>query len=329
MKAAYLDSFGPPSVLKFGELPMPVLKEREVLVKAGAASVNPVDTYLRAGLVKMDCPMPFIPGCDVAGTVAAIGADVSSLKVGDRVWASNQGLLGRQGTSAEYVAVHEDWLYHTPANATDEAAAANALVGITAWLGLVWKANVQPGETVLVSGGAGGVGSMAVQMAKALGAKVIAICGRTGDTAKAFGADVIVDYRSGNLLDDILQATNGQGVDVWYETQPPSDLERTIQCLRPDGRLIVMAGRAAKPIWPNGAFYTKNLSLYGFAMFNVKPAIQRRAADDMNRWMAGGQLKPHIGAKFPLEKLAEAHQLQEDNTIHKKGTLNGKIVIAI
>jgi NADPH:quinone reductase len=167
MKAAYIEATGPPEVIRYGDLPRPSPKEGEVLVRVGA--VNPIDLYIRAGTVAMPLPKPFILGCDLAGTVEAVGPDAKRFNVGDRVWGSNQGLLGRQGTFAEYACVLEDWLYPTPPSVPDEQAAAVALVGITAHLGLFRCADLQPGETVFVNGGTGGVGSMVLQMGKALG----------------------------------------------------------------------------------------------------------------------------------------------------------------
>src|SRR5438067_2182309 len=136
MKAAYIETTGTPDMIRFGDLPKPTPKSGEVLVRVGAVSVNPIDLYIRAGTVAMPLPKPFIIGCDLAGTVEAVGPGATRFKVGDRVWGSNQGLLGRQGAFAEYAAVDEHWLYLTPSNVTDEQAAACALVGITAHLRL-------------------------------------------------------------------------------------------------------------------------------------------------------------------------------------------------
>src|ERR1700704_1657679 len=131
MKAAFLETTGAADVIHYGDLPTPVPKAGEILVKVGAASLNPIDLYIRSGLVSMPLPKPFVPGCDVAGTVEAVGPDVKQIKVGTRVWGSNQGLLGRQGTSAEFVCASEDWFYPTPADVSDQEAAAAALTGIT------------------------------------------------------------------------------------------------------------------------------------------------------------------------------------------------------
>src|SRR5438105_2380892 len=146
MKAAYISRTGPPENIVFGDLPAPQPGASQCLVKVVAVSVNPIDTYVRGGLIPMPLPMPFIIGCDLAGTVAEAGPKVTRFKAGDRVWGSNQGLLGRQGTFAEFAAVEEDWLYPMPSSVKDEEAAAMALVGITAHLGLVRDAKVKGGE---------------------------------------------------------------------------------------------------------------------------------------------------------------------------------------
>src|SRR4051794_6594791 len=135
MKAAYIEATGGPEVIHFGDLPNPTPKEREVLVKVAASAVNPIDTYIRAGAVAMPLSYPFVVGCDLAGTLTATGPGVARFKVGDRVWGSNQGLLGRQGTAAELAAINEDFLYALPPGVREEDAAAVALVGITAHLG--------------------------------------------------------------------------------------------------------------------------------------------------------------------------------------------------
>jgi NADPH2:quinone reductase len=329
MKAAYFNDPGPPDVIQFGELPTPTPKAGEVLVRVGAAAVNPIDTYIRAGMVNMPLPKPTIPGADLAGTVAAIGPDVKRFKAGDRVWGSNQGLLGRQGTFAEFACVHEDWLYPTPPGVADDTAAAVALTGITAHLGLFQCAQLKSGETVFVNGGTGGVGAMVVQMARAVGAKCIATVGSAekAEQCKALGADGVINYKTDDVAAVAKTMTGGKGVNVWYETQPPTDLDRTIELMAPRGRMIVMAGRAARPVFPNGPFYVKGLALFGFAMFNMTADEQRRCAEDMNRWLAEGKLRAIIGKKLSLSEAAAAHQLQEENTLKKTGTLSGKIIV--
>lgn len=277
----------------------------------------------------MNLPTPFIPGCDFAGTVDEVGPGVSRFNPGDRVWGSNQGLLGRQGTFADYCCVGEEWLHPLPHGVAEKDAAAVALVGITAHLGLFWRANLQRGEMVFVNGGSGGVGGMVVQMAKAVGATVVTTVGSDAKAklARDLGADHVINYKSDDVTAVVKAATAGKGVDVWYETQPPTDLDRTVELTAPLGRIIVMAGRTSRPEFPNGPFYVKGLMLAGFAMFNVSADEQRKCADDINRWLTEGKLKAVIGREFPLAEASAAHKLQEENTLGKAGTLSGKIVV--
>jgi len=331
MKAAYLEATGGPEVIHYGELPQPRPAAGEVLVRVGAVAVNPIDLYIRSGLVAMPLPKPFIIGCDLAGTVEALGQQASRFAVGDRVWGSNQGLLGRQGTFAEFAAVHESWLYPTPAGVGDQQAAAGALVGITAHLGLFGAARLQAGETVFVNGGTGGVGAMVVQMAKAVGARVITTVGSADKAAlcRGWGAECVLNYKSDDVPARIKEFTQAKGVNVWYETQREPDFLRTVDLMAPRGRIVIMAGRQAQPIFPVGPFYVKGLSLYGFAMFNTTPEEQRRGAEDINRWLAEKKLQPPIGKIFPLAEAAAAHRLLEENTLGKAGTLMGKVVLTV
>jgi len=328
MRAAYIEKPGPPESIIVGELPTPEPTGRQVLVRMAAAAVNPVDTYIRAGTIKMDIPLPFIVGCDVAGVVEKVGPNARRFKVGDRVWGSNQGLLGRQGTFAEYAAVDEDWLYPTPEGVRDAAAAACALVGITAHLGLVRDARLQAGEILFVNGGTGGVGSTVVQMAKALGARVITTAGSDEKVraCRDLGADAAINYKSEDVAARVKEIAP-EGVNVWWETLREPNFDQTVALLAPRGRMVLMAGRDARPPFPVGPFYVKGCRLVGFAMFNATPDEQRAAAEAINGWLAAGKIKPRIDRILPLDQTAEAHRLQEENTVGGAGTLAGKIVI--
>jgi len=330
MKAAYIKETGAAEVINYGDLPTPTPGPGEVLVKIGASAINPIDTYIRSGNVPMDLPTPYIPGCDLAGTVEAVGPNVTRFKVGDRVWGSNQGLFGRQGTLAEYAAVDEQFLYPTPPNVTDAEAAASALVGITAHLGLFLHGGLQAGEVVFVNGGTGGVGSSVVQLAKSAGAKVIATVGNAEKKAhcESLGADLVIDYHSPDMDDQIrdFAAAKG-GVNLWFETQREPTFDRTIGLLARRGRLILMAGRQARPEFPVGPFYVKDLRLIGFAMFNATPAEQQVCAEAINALFESGKWKAQIGKSFPLSEAAAAHRMQEENTLEKRGSLSGKIVV--
>jgi NADPH2:quinone reductase len=328
MKAAFIQEQGASDKIIYGDLPKPTPTGSQVLIKVGAVAVNPIDTYVRSGLIKLTLPPPFIIGCDMAGTVEALGPEARRFKVGDRVWGTNQGLLGRQGTFAEYIAVDESWLYATPAQVKDECVAAVSLVGITAHLGLFRDAKLQAGEIVYVTGGTGGVGSMVVQMAKAAGATVITTAGSEAKVAlaKELGADHVINYREQSIEEGVKKfAPNG--VQIWWETLREPNFDMVVSLLAPRGRMILMAGRDARPAFPVGPFYVKGCSLHGFAMFNATPEEQRRCAVDINRWLVEGKLKSRIDRILPLSQAAEAHRLQEESTLQKTGVLGGKIVL--
>jgi NADPH2:quinone reductase len=329
VKAAFITQTGPPENITYGDFPdLPAPTGAQVLVRVGAVAVNPIDTYVRSGTVAMKIPLPFIVGCDLAGTVAAVGPEERRFKVGERVWGTNQGLLGRQGTFAEFALVDECWLYPTPINVPDDQAAATALVGITAQLGLGPRAALQAGEILFVNGGTGGVGSTVVQMAKAIGARVITTAGTDAKVAECLklGADLALNYQTQNVADAI-KAFAPAGVNVWWETLREPNFELSVAALAPRGRMIVMAGREARPQFPLGPFYVKGCSLFGFAMFNSTPDEQRACSAEVNRWLAAGKLKARIDRVLPLSETAAAHRLQETNTIGKAGTLAGKIVL--
>ena len=279
-------------------------------------------------MIQMPLPSPFIVGCDLAGTVVEVGPGVTAFEPGDRVWGSNQGLLGRQGTFAELCAVDECWLYPTPAGVSDEQVAALALVGITAHLGLVRHAELQKGETIFVHGGSGGVGSTVVQMAKAIGARVIATAGsdRKAELCRKLGADFVLHYNTQNVEAELKRLAPA-GVNVWWETLREPDFDLAVGALAARGRMIIMAGREARPPFPVGPFYVKGATLSGFVMFMATPEEQRDCAEDINRWLVEGKLRANIDRLLPLSQAAAAHRLQEESTIGKSGALTGKIVL--
>jgi NADPH:quinone reductase len=328
MKAAYINQPGPPETIIYGDLPTPKPTGNQVLVKVVAVAVNPIDIYIRSGMVATPLPKPFIVGNDLAGVVEALGPVAKRFKPGDRVWASCQGVSGRQGTFAEYAAVDESFVFPIPEGVKDETAAACALVSLTAHLGVVRDAGLKLGETLFVNGGTGGVGSMVVQMSKAIGARVITTAGSDEKLAKAreFGADLAINYKTEDVPAKV-KAFAPDGVNVWWETLREPDFDRTVSLLAPRGRMIIMAGRDARPPFPVGPFYVKGCRLYGFAVFNATPYEFRAASEDVNRWLAAGKLKPCIDRVLPLSETATAHRLQEESTVGKSGALAGKIVL--
>jgi NADPH2:quinone reductase len=189
-------------------------------------------------------------------------------------------------------------------------------------------AGLKSGESLMVNGGSGGVGSMVVQMAKAAGARVLATAGSDEKCAacQQLGAEVAVNYKTA----DVAQAVKSfapQGVNVYWETTREPDFDRIVSFLGERGRIVLMAGREARPPFPVGPFYVKECSLHGVVMFKASPEEMRRSGDDMNRWFRAGKLKANISRVMPLSESAEAHRLQEANTLQKAGTLAGKIVL--
>ncbi|MEO1617257.1 MAG: NADPH:quinone reductase, partial [Planctomycetota bacterium] len=270
MKAAFFNETGGPEVIQVGSIAEPVIGEKDILIGTRAVTVNPIDTYVRSGLISFDVAAPIVPGCDAAGVVEAVGAQVDSFKPGDRVWCTNQGLLGRQGTFAERIGVPQKWCHHIPDGVSFETAAANALVGITAHLGLFREAQLEPAETVFVVGGTGGVGSMVLQMARAAGATVITTARDPARAAKAveLGADHVIDYSSVDIHQQI-KSLAPKGVNVYWETRRMPDFDQAIEALAPKGRMVIMAGRDSRPEFPVGPFYVKECSLHGFVMFKA------------------------------------------------------------
>ena len=332
MKAAFIQETGPPSVIQVGDLPDPQPTGRQVLIRTAAVAVNPIDTYIRSGNVKLDLPPQFIIGCDIAGTVEAVGPEATQFQPGDRVWGSNQGLAGRPGTFSELAAIDECWLYRTPDDVSHSDAAAASLVSITAHLGLHLHGQLQSGEVVFVNGGTGGVGSAVVQLAKAAGATMITTVGsdEKAATAQTIGAVSVINYRTEDVPQAIAKCIQQCGpINLWFETLRTPDPEATFPLLAKRGRYVLMAGRDARPEFPVGPFYVNDLRAIGFAMFNASADEQRVCAADINTLLSTGQLKPLIGATFPLDDAVASHALQEANTLSGAGTLSGKIVLTV
>src|SRR5262245_10087100 len=219
MKAAYINQTGPPEVIVYGDLPTPKPARGQCLIKVAAVDVNPIDTYIRSGSIRVKLSFPYILGRDLAGTVTQAGPEVERFKAGDRVWVTGQGVDERQGTFAEFAAVGERWIHPTPANVSDEDIVAVSLVGITAHLGLGPRAELKAGEVLFVNGGSGGVGSCVVQMGKILGARVITTAGSAEkvEACRSLGADVALNYKTEDV-DAAIKKFAPDGVNVWWET---------------------------------------------------------------------------------------------------------------
>ena len=328
MLAAYINETGPPEVIQYGEVPDPVAAADQVLIRVKAVAINPVDTYIRAGANYWELPEPFIIGCDFAGVIERVGEGVRRFQPGDRVWGTNQGLQGRQGTFAEYCVVDSQWVYPIPDVVEFDTVAASALVGVTAHLGLFREARIEPDQKLFVQGGSGGVGSMVIQMAKIAGAKVMASAGSDEKAAvcRELGADAVANYNSTDLAAEIA-AFAPEGVNVFWETQREPDFDFIVPTMAERGRIVLMAGRDARPSFPVGPFYVKECSLHGFVMFKATANEMLQSAEDMNRWFEQGKLVPRIDQVFPLSEAAKGHQMQYQSTVEQSGAVSGKIVL--
>jgi NADPH:quinone reductase len=328
MKAAFINQTGPPEVIMYGDLPTPKPGRTECLIKVAAVDVNPIDVYIRAGMIPAKLSFPYILGRDLAGTIIEVGPDVKRFKAGDRVWVTGQGVEDRPGTFSEFCAVDEQWLHATPAGVKDEEIVALSLVAITAHIGLITRTNLKAGEFLFVNGGSGGVGSSVVQIARILGANVITTAGSPEkvEICRKLGADLALNYKTDDV-DARIKEFAPNGLNVWWETLREPSFERTIPLLAMRGRMIVMAGRDAKPVFPVGPFYVKDCSLLGLAMFNATAEEQEAGARDISQWAADKKLRACIDRIMPLSQAAEAHRLQEESTVKKTRQLAGKIVL--
>lgn len=322
MQAAFIERFGSPEVIRFGELPLPRVGPSDVLVRVAAVAVNGIDTYIRSGAYPVEAAMPFIIGRDLVGTVVETGPHVSRFRLGDRVWANNQGYDGRQGSFSAYCAVAQDLLYPLPAGADPLQTAAVLHSALTAVLGLQFKACVQAGETVFINGGSGNVGSAALGLAKALGARVAVTAGQAekAEWCRSLGADLVIDYRTRDVL-EALREFAPKGVDIYFDTTRHFDGSLAVESLARRGRILVIAGLNAQTLLPVGRFYQRNATMFGFTITDASTEELASYAVEINRWLAEGVLPARIASHLPLSQAAEAHRMFE------AGGLFGKIVL--
>ncbi len=328
MKAAYIEQVGPPENIVYGDLPEPEPTAAQVLVRVKAVAVNPIDAYIRSGAVKMELPRPFVVGCDLAGVVEKCGPDAQRFKPGRARLGQQPGIDGPPGNVCRVRRGRRELALSDAGGRRRRASGGRRAGRHHVASGTVPLRKLAAGEILFVNGGSGGVGSTVVQMAKAVGARAITTAGSAEkvEVCRSLGADLAINYKTEDVDAAIRKFAPG-GVNVWWETLREPDFERTVPLLAQRGRMIVMAGRDARPVFPVGPFYVKDCSLFGFAMFNATPDEQRACSADINQWLAGGQLKPRIDRVLPLADAAQAHRLQEDNTLNKAGTLAGKIVL--
>lgn len=296
MKAVRIHGYGDVGVLKYEDAPMPAVGARDVLVRVVAASVNPVDWKIRAGYLQQMIPyqLPLTLGWDVSGVVESVGKDVSRFKVGDAVFSRPD--IKRNGTYAEYAAIHEDEIARKPRTISHIEATTLPLAGIAAWEAIVTTAKIGAGQRVLVHAASGGVGSIAVQLAKAQGAYVIATTSEQNRSlVQSLGADEVIDYRNTKFADSV------HGVDAVFDTIGGQVQEASWSVLKPGGILVSI-------ISPPSEERARQMGVRcAYLFIGPNPSI----LDQMAELVENGKLRPIVGAEFALQDIARAHALSE------------------
>ena len=322
MLAALVKEFGPPSSLVIEDVVDPTPSRGEVVIEVAAASVNFPDILVVEGTYQNLPKRPFSPGKEAAGQVVAVGGGVERIAVGQRVLA-----LVEYGGYAEKIAVAEDLVMELPDGLSFEDAAASGLVYTTAHFGLLRRGQLRPGETVLVTGAGGGVGSAGVQLAKAYGARVIALAQNDakGELARAQGADVVLTSTPDTLRDDLLDATDGNGVDVVLEMLGGDFLTQIIRATAWEGRIVVVgfASGSQNPIKP-GHVLVKHISIIGLQSSDYRdrtPELMRHTMAEVFGLLTAGKVTAAIDTTFSLERAGDALQYVKD------GNARGKVVL--
>ena len=333
MKAFIVERYGDAGAVRAGEVPDPDVGEDDVLVQIRAASVNPLDLKTRDGAYKAILPyrVPFVLGNDLAGVVVGVGAGVTRFTVGDEVYARPD--KNRIGTFAELIAIHQDDLATKPTTLTMEEAASIPLVGLTSWQALVERANLQTGQKVLIHAGSGGVGTIAIQLAKQLGASVATTTSTANiDLVKDLGADVVVDYKK-QAFETVLH-----DYDVVLDTLGGETLKKSLQVLKPGGKLIGIAGPPdpafAKEL---GANLVVSLVMTALSLRTRQRARRHhvtysflfmRASGDQLREVTAlieaGKIRPVVDRVFAFESTREALEYVEKGRVKA-----GKVVVSM
>lgn len=330
MKAILMTQPGLPDLLELREIEEPTITEpSQIKVRLRAAGVNPVDTKIRRNGLFHPNPLPAVLGCDGAGEVVEIGGAVSRFNIGDSVWFCHGGLGGDQGNYAEYTVLDERWAAPMPQSLDFEHAAAAPLVLITAWGALYDRGRLQAGQTVLIHAAAGGVGHVAVQLAKLRDARVLATVGSAekAERARNWGADAAIDYRKEDFAQRVNELTDGQGADLVIDTVGPDVFKHSIDCTAHFGDLVTLLDPGNIPLQEARM---RNLRI-GFELMLTPMLRNLHEARDHHveilqqcgEWIDQGVLDIHVSQVLPLEKAAAAHALIET------GHTTGKIVLKI
>ena len=324
MRAIRVQQLGGPEVLVLDDkVPDPEPGAGEVVVRVRAAGVNPVDAYIHTGNYARKPPLPYTPGFDGAGEVEAVGADVAGLQAGDRVYIAGPGnTVAGAGTYAEKALCIPSQLHPLPSRTSFAQGAALGVPYCTAYRALFQRAEARAGETVLVHGATGGVGTATVQLAKARGLRVIGTGGTDQGLAavREQGADVVVNHRSAGYTDGIMKATGGRGVDLIVEMAAHTNLDRDLALLAKHGRVVVVGNRGKTEIDARQAM-GRDAAILGMTLFNVGDADMAEIHAGLFAGLANGTLNPVVGRELPLAQASDAHRI-----VMEPGAL-GKVVL--
>ncbi len=321
MKAIMCREFGDLSVLKLEDVPDPVAGPGQALVRIRACGINFADSIMAAGKYQNQPALPFTPGSEIAGDIVALGEGVTAFSIGDRV----MGLTS--GGYAELAAVDVTRLSPLPINLSYEQAASFAVTYGTSHVSLAHRARLQPGETLLVHGAAGGVGLTAVELGKIMGARVIATAGGPDklEIARAAGADETIDYLAEDIRERVKALTGGKGADVIYDPVGGDVFDASLRCVAFEGRILVIGFAGGRvPQIPANHVMVKNVDIIGVnrpAYDALAPEVSRRSQEELLGWLAEGRIRPLVSRTFPLERAVEGLE----SVVTRKST--GKVVI--
>lgn len=331
MKAVLMRAPGGPEVLALDEMPVPAPGPGELRVRLHAAGVNPLDAKVRRLHMFHPDNLPAVLGCDGAGTVDAVGDGVRRFRPGDEVYFFDNGIGGAPGSYAEYTLVREDYAAHKPTRLSMIEAAAAPLVLITAWEALVDRIGLKAGETILIHGGAGGVGHVAVQLARHLGARVATTVSGADKAAfvRQLGAELAIDYRGEDFVQGTLDWTGGRGADVVLDTVGGATFRRSFDAVRLYGRVATLLSTPCEPADVDKA-RLRNLVI-GYVQMTAplflglheRRCEQARILEEGARLFDDGSLKVAVGEVLPLDAAAAAHRLIE------QGGMTGKLVLRV
>ena len=304
MKAIVVREFGEPDVLNLEEIPDLHPEENQILVKIESAGVNPVDTYIRQGTHAQKPDLPYTPGKDGAGIVSEIGENVKKFEIGDRVFTADSV----SGTYAEYCLCEENQVYDLPKNISFEQGAGVFVPYATAYRALMQKARAKKGETVLIHGASGGVGTAAIQWAKNADLKIIGTASSKDGKNLVLeqGADFVFDHSSENYLEEISETTNGKGVDIILEMLANENLVKDFKVLSKFGRITIIGSRGLIDFDPRLTM-GKDATIKGMSLFNASEKDMSEINEAIYEGLSEGFLNPVVGKTFRLREAAKAH----------------------